>query len=187
MIKYGVDIGKTSRRSRWASTRTCTTSNKALVRRRGTDGDAEVNHGTDRIDFLGLQARERPRRRAQPRDHPAGRRPVERRRRGGREQHQGHAGDPASLRAPAVRRGPRPALPHADRHRAQPERRRRRRDRHRGRLGEEGGRRHRRHRQARRRLRHRAARRPRHDHARLEEGEGIRAVGERAAPRGARR
>ena len=45
------------------------------------------------------------------------------------------------------------------------QRRRRGGDRHRGRLGEEGGRRHRRHRQAGRRLRHRAARRPRHDHA----------------------
>ena len=37
--------------------------------------------------------------------------------RGGRQQHQGHAGDPASLRPAAVRRRPRPAFPHADRHR----------------------------------------------------------------------
>ena len=47
------------------------------------------------------------------------------------------------------------------------ERRRGRRDRHRGRLDEEGRRRHRQDRQAGDRLRHRGARRPRHDHARL--------------------
>ena len=47
------------------------------------------------------------------------------------QQHQGHAGHPARLRPPAVRRGPRAALPHDDRHRRQPQRRRRRRHRHR--------------------------------------------------------
>ena len=39
------------------------------------------------------------------------------------------------------------------------------------------------HRQAGVRVRHRAARRPRHDHARVEGGAGIRAVGERTAAR----
>ena len=108
-------------------------------------------HRSSNTTFLGLPPRERPRRRAQPRHHPAAGRPVERRRRSGREQHQGHAGDPASVRPAAVRRRPRPALPHADRHRLQPERRRGRRDRHRGRLDQEGRRRHRRDRQAGRR------------------------------------
>ena len=55
--------------------------------------------------------------------------------RGGREQHQGHDGDAAPLRAAAVRRRPRPALPHADRHGLQPERRRGGRDLHRGAAG----------------------------------------------------
>ena len=91
-----------------------------------------------------LPPRERPRRRAQPRHHPAAGRPVQRRRRGRGAQHQGHDGDPAPLRPAAVRRRPRPALPHADRHRLQPQRRRGGGDRHRGRLDEEGGRRHRR-------------------------------------------
>ena len=50
-------------------------------------------------------------------------------------------------------------------------------------VDEEGRRRHRRHRQAGAGLRHRAARRPRHDHARVEGGAGIPAVGERAAAR----
>ncbi len=90
-----------------ASMPTCTTS-------RRSGGEAHVT----KTPLPGLPARERPRRRAQPRDHPAGRRPVERRRRGGRQQHQGHAGDPASVRAAAVRRRPRPAFPHADRRRA---------------------------------------------------------------------
>ncbi len=112
---------------------------------------------------------------------------VQRRLRGGREQHQGHAGDPAPVRPPAVRRRPRPALPHADRHRLQPERRRRRRHRHRGPVDAAGRRRHRGDRQAGRRLRHRAARRPRHDHAGVEGGARVRAVGERAAARGLRR
>ena len=147
-------------------------------------GGARHGHRLARHHLPRLPARERPRRRAQPRPHPAGRRPVERRRRGGRAQHQGRARDPASLRPAAVRRRPRPALPHADRRRLQPERRRGRRDRHRGRLDQEGGRRHRRDRQARGRLRHRGPRRPRHHHARLEGGEGIRAVGERDAARG---
>ena len=52
-------------------------------------------------------------------------------------------------------------------------------------MGQEGRRRHRRDRQAGVLLRHRAARRPRHDHARVQGGEGIRAVGGRAAARGA--
>ena len=103
--------------------------------------------------------------------------------RGRRAQHQGDAGDPAPVRPAAVRRRPRPAFPHADRHGQQSERRGGRRHRHRGPVDEEGRRRHRGDRQAGRRLRHRAARRPRHDHARVEGGEGIRAVGERAAPR----
>ena len=81
----------------------------------------------------GLPSRERARRRPQSRDRPAGRRPVERRGRGGREQHQGDARDPASVRAAAVRRRPRPALPHADRRGRQSERRGGRRDRDRGR------------------------------------------------------
>ena len=91
---------------------------------------------------------------------------------------------PHPVRAAAVRRRPRAALPHADRRRLQPERRRGRRHRHRGRLDEEGRRRHRRDRQARGRLRHRGPRRPRHDHAGLEGGARIRAVGEREAARG---
>ena len=134
---------------------------EALVRR----------HGHLESDLLGLPARERPHRRAQPRHHPAGGRPVQRRRaRRWRNNIKGTMAHPASLRPAAVRRRPRPALPHADRHRLQPERRRRGRDRHRGRLDEEGRRRHRQDRQAGGRLRHRAARRPRHHHARLEEG-----------------
>ena len=100
------------------------------------------------------------------------------------QQHQGRAGDPASVRPAPVRRRPRPALPHPDRRRLQPERRRRGRHRHRGRLDQEGGRRHRRDRQARGRLRHRRPRRPRHHHARLEGGARVRAVGEREAARG---
>ena len=103
--------------------------------------------------------------------------------RSGRAQHQGHAGDPASVRPAAVRRRPRSAFPHADRHGHQSERRRGRRHRHRGPVDEEGRRRHRRHRQAGRGLRHRAARRPRHDHAGVEGGQGIPAVGEREAAR----
>ena len=83
-----------------------------------------------------LPARERPRRRAQPRHHPAGRRSVERGLRSRRAQHQGHDGDSASLRAAAVRRRPRSSLPHADRRGLEPQRRRGRRDRHRGRLDE---------------------------------------------------
>ena len=103
--------------------------------------------------------------------------------RSGRAQRQGHAGDPASLRPAAVRRRPRSAFPHADRRRQQPERRRGRRHRHRGPMDQEGRRRHRRDRQAGRRLRHRAARRPRHDHAGVEGGARIPAVGEREAAR----
>ena len=133
-----------------------------------------------------LHPRERPRRRSQPRHRPAGRRPFERRGRGGREQHQGRARDPASVRPAAVRRGPRPALPHADRHRRQSERRRGRRHRHRGPVDQARRRRHRGDRQAGHRLRHRAARRPRHDHARVEGREGVRAVGEREGARGMR-
>ena len=106
--------------------------------------------------------------------------------RGGRAQHQGDDGDSASVRPAAVRRRSRPAFPHADRRRQQSERRRGRRDRHRGPVDEEGRRRHRRHRQAGGGLRHRAARRPRHDHARVEGGAGIPAVGEREASRGMR-
>ena len=113
-------------------------------------------------DLHGLAARERPRRRAQPRHHPAARRSVERRLRGGRQQHQGHAGAAARLWPAAVRRGPRAALPHPDRHRRQSERRRGRRHRHRGRLDQARRRRHRQDRQAGDRLRHRRPRRHRH-------------------------
>ena len=113
-------------------------------------------------EVLGLAARERPGRRAQPRHHPAARRSVQRGLRGGRQQHQGHDGAAARLRPAAVRRGPRPALPHPDRHRRQSERRRGRRDRHRGRLDQARGRRHRQDRQAGHRLRHRGPRRHRH-------------------------
>ena len=133
-----------------------------------------------------LAARERPRRRAQPRRHPAARRPLQRRLRGGRQQHQGHAGHSACLRPAAVRRRPRPAFPHADRHRLQPQRRRRRRDRHRGRLDQARGRRHRQDRQAGRRLRHRGPRRHRHHRQGLLQGQGVRAVGLRARARGVR-
>ena len=70
---------------------------------------------------------------------------------------------------------------------ANPECRRGRRDRHRGPVDAEGRRRHQGHRQAGRGLRHRAARRPRHDHARVEGGARVRAVGERAAARRVRR
>ena len=125
-----------------------------------------------RNHVLGLSARERPRRGAQSRRHPSGRRPVQRRRRGGRQQRQGDAGDAASLRPAAVRRRSRAAFPHAHRHRLQPERGGGGRHRHRGGLDQARGRRHRRHRQAGHRLRHRAAWRPRHDHARLEGGQG---------------
>ena len=159
---------------------TSTTSrpNAGRARRRPADGD--LNHATD---LLGLSPRERPRRRAQPRHRPAGRRSVQRRGRGRRAQHQGDAGDPAPVRPAAVRRRPRPPFPHADRRGQQSERRRGRRHRHRGPVDEEGRRRHRGHGQAGRRVRHRAPRRSRHDHAGVESGEGIPAVGEREAPR----
>ena len=134
--------------------------------------------------FLGLPARERARRRAQPRHHPAGRRSLERRVRGGRQQHQGHDGDAASVRAAAVRRRPRPAFPHADRHRRESRTSPRwssSASRSSGRSASStasprpasrcSG------------LRHRAARRPRHDHARVEGGARIPAVGEREASR----
>ena len=58
--------------------------------------------------------------------------------------------------------GSRPAFPHPDRHRLQPQRRRRRGDRHRGWLDQARRRRHRQDRQARRRLRHRGPWRHRH-------------------------
>ena len=93
--------------------------------------------------FPGLPARERPRRHPQSRRHPARRRSLERRVRSRRAQHQGHDGDSASVRAPAVRRRPRSAFPHADRRGLEPERRRGRRDRHRGRLDQARRRRHR--------------------------------------------
>ena len=104
---------RSSRRSRRASTRTSTTSRPSAGKQR-IDAMSIVSQDTH---LPRLPPRERPRRRAQPRHHPAGRRPVERRRRGGGEQHQGHARDPAPVRAAAVRRRPRAALPHADRHR----------------------------------------------------------------------
>ena len=66
---------------------------------------------------------------------------------------------------------------------SQSERRRGRRDRHRGAVDQEGRRRHRGHRQAGRGLRHRAARRPRHDHARVQGGQGVPAGREREASR----
>ena len=178
VIKYGIDMGKVVAPIRRASTPTCTTS------RPSAGEECSACHHRQEHHLPGLPARERPRRRAQPRHRPAARRPVERGRRGGRAQHQGRAGDPASVRAAAVRRRPRPALPHADRRRLQPERRRGRRHRHRGRLDQEGRRRHRRDRQAGGRLRHRGARRPRHHHAGLEGGARVRAVGEREAARG---
>ena len=68
----------------------------------------------------------------------------------------------------------------------QPERRRSGGDRHRGLVDEEGGGRHRRHRQARHRLRHRGPRRPRHDHAGQQGGARVRAVGQRKAARALR-
>ncbi len=134
-------------------------------------------------DFPGLPPRERPRRRTQPRRHPAGRRPVQLGVRGGRPQRQGDDGDPASLRQAAVRRGSRSSLSHADRRRIEPERRGGRGHRHRGPVDEARRRRHCGNRKAGSGLRDRAPRRPRHDHARVEGGEGIRAVGERAAAR----
>ncbi len=138
------------------------------------------------LSFHGLAARERARRRAQPRGHPAARRPVERGLRGGRQQHQGHAGAAARLRPAAVRRRPRPALPHADRHRLQPQRGRGGGDRHRGRLDQARGRRHRQDRQAGGGLRHRGPRRYRHHRQGLLQGQGVPAAGLRARARGVR-
>ncbi|KAJ8137538.1 hypothetical protein OY671_009249, partial [Metschnikowia pulcherrima] len=83
-------------------------------------------------------------------------------------------------RPPAVRRRPGTALPHPHRHRSQPERGGGGGDRHRGRSDQARGRRHRRHRQAGHGLQHRAARRPRHHHARLASRQGIRALRHRA-------
>ena len=135
-------------------------------------------------DFLGLPARERPRRCPQSRGDSPPRRPLERRVPGGREQYQGDDGPAAPLRPAPVRRRPRPPLPHVDRHRLQPERGGRGRHRHRGRVdrpgrgGDQGDG------QARGRIRDRAARRPRHDHARLEGGQAVHAEGVHPAPRG---
>ena len=179
VVKYGIDMGKVGRPdpARRARARP-QHQDQALVGRASPHVRRLERHHLPR-----LPARERPRRRPQLRHRPAARRPLERGRRGGRAQHQGRAGDPASVRAAPVRRRPRAPLPDADRRRLQSERRRGRRHRHRGRLDQEGRRRHRRDRQARRRLRHRGPRRPRHDHARLEGGARIRPVGEREAAR----
>ena len=104
-----------------------------------------------------------------------------------RQQHQGHDGAAACLRAAAVRRGPRPALPHHDRHRREPERRRLHRHRHRAGLDGEDRRRHRQDRQAGGGLLHRAERRPEDHHGRLAQGQGVRPLRHRAAARALRR
>ena len=98
-----------------------------------------------------------------------------------RAQCQRHDGDTASLRAPAIRRGPGAAFPDIDRDRQQSECRRGRRDRHRGGLDQARRRRDREDRQAGHRFRHRAARRSRHHHARLQGREGVFAIGDRKA------
>ena len=110
-------------------------------------------NGHSNLKFWGWR-RENGRRRAQPRRHSSSRRPVERRLRGGGEQHQGHPRSAARLRAPAVRRGSRSALPDPHRHRLEP-------NvaavvcRHRGRLDPARRRRHRQDRQARHGVRNR--------------------------------
>ena len=152
----------------------------------GNESERQARQVRQQPELPRLAARERPRRRAQPRRHPAARRPVECGLRGRRQQHQGHAGHSACLWPPAVRRRPRPVLPHADRHRLQPQRRRRRRHRHRGRLDRPRGRRHRQDRQAGGRLRHRGPRRHRHHRQGLAQGQGVPAVGLRARARGVR-
>jgi len=58
-------------------------------KKRRTPRRARRTNGYPDLTFIGLAAEERPRRCTQPRHHPAARRPVERRLRGGRQQHQG--------------------------------------------------------------------------------------------------
>ena len=137
-------------------------------------------------EILGLPARERPGRRAQPRRHPAARRSLQRGLRGGRQQHQGHAGDPPCLWPAAVRRGPRGVLPHHHRHRRQSQCRGGRGDRHRGRLDQPRRRRHQEDRQAGDRLRHRRERRHHDGRQGGARRQGLSAVGFRAEARGMR-
>ncbi|CAA9344297.1 MAG: (2R)-sulfolactate sulfo-lyase subunit beta, partial [uncultured Microvirga sp.] len=125
----------------------------------------------------GLAARERARRRAQPRRHPAARRPLERRLRGGRQQRQGHDGAAARLWPAPVRRGSRAAFPHPDRDRLEPERCGGDRDRHRGPVDQPRRRGHRQDRQARDRLRHRGPWRHRDGREGELRGEALRAMG----------
>ena len=108
-----------SRRSRWASICTCTTS-------RPSAGEANAKR-----HFRAIAAKTAAS--ACATTSSSCRSTICRTRlRSRRAQHQGRDGDPASVRPAAVRRRPRPALPHADRHRQQSERRCGRRDRHRG-------------------------------------------------------
>ena len=137
-------------------------------------------------EVLGIAARERPGRRAQPRRHPAARRPLQRGLRVGRQQHQGDAGDPPRLWPPAIRRRPRDVLPHHHRHRRQSQCRGGGRDRHRGRLDRARRRRHQEDRQAGHRLRHRRLRRHHDGRQGLARRQGLSAGGLRAQARGVR-
>ena len=142
-------------------------------------------HGFAQSDIPGIQARRRSHRRTKPRPYPARRRSLQRRVRSRGEQHQGNARDSASVRTAAIRRGSRAAFQDADRHRFQSQRRRSRGDRHRGRLGKTGRRRHRRDGETGLLLRHRRPRRHGNYPPRLQDGEGLRAMGLGIASRGA--
>ena len=147
--------------------------------RRTPDGN-----GSGERDVPGLPPRERPGRRTQSCDRPSRRRSLECGVRGGCQQHQGRHGNPASLRPASIRGRPGVALPHSDRHRREPQRRRSGGDRHRGGLDATRGRRHRQDRQTGHRLRHRDARRPRDHHAGVEDRARICSVCVRGRARG---
>ena len=112
VIKYGVDIGKVVRRSPRASTPTSTTSRPS-----GGSVHACAVASQDRPTFRGYR---RENGRVGVRNHVIIL-PVDDLSNAACEavaqQHQGHARDSASVRPAAVRRRPRPAFPHADRHR----------------------------------------------------------------------
>ena len=108
------------------------------------------------------------------------------RQRGGRQQRQRNAGAAARLRPAAIRRRSRSFLPHADRHRRQPERRGGDCHRYRGKLDQTRRRRHRQDWQASDRFWHRRAWRYRHHRARLLRGERISALGLGTAARSMR-
>ena len=140
VIKYGVDIGRVvADIALGEHAHVHNIKDQALV-----GGDVMAMESGKR-DVPGLPPGERPGGGAQPRDRPARRRSLECGLRGGwRTTSRGRWRSPPSLRPVAVRGGPRPALPHPDRHRLESQRRRGGGDRDRGRLDAAGGGRHRR-------------------------------------------